>query len=216
MGSIRALGALRRAHVHDGDRGRSCLCAQADELPGARADLQTRHHQLPRAANASGRIRYRASLRAVRRTAWHVARTRVHAGRCARVLHDAAGDRGVHCDQRADHGHLPRLRLRRHPRQVRGPAGSARRRGRRLGPGRAGAAGRTRAVGDGLHDQPRRRRLLWTEARIRAAGRDRPRLAVRDATDRPEPAQPARRELHRRGRRASCAGHDPPRHVWFT
>ena len=73
---------------------------------------------------------------------------------------------------------------------------------------RRGRGGRPR-----LYAQPRRRRLLRAEARIRAARRDRPRLAMRHAAGRFRPARAARCQLYRRGRAAPPAGHAAPRHL---
>ena len=61
--------------------------------------------------------------------------------------------------------------------------------------------------------QQGRRRVLWAEARIRAARRHRPRLAVRHRAGRPQPAGPARRVLYRRAFQQGDAGDAPPRHV---
>ena len=57
--------------------------AEADELPGARADLQAGHHQLSRPADPHGRIRLLPPQRAARRAARHHARAPVHPGRRA-------------------------------------------------------------------------------------------------------------------------------------
>ena len=61
--------------------------------------------------------------------------------------------------------------------------------------------------------QQGRRRVLRAEARIRAARRDRPRLAVRHRPGRPQPAGPARRVLHRRALQQGDAGDAAPRDV---
>ena len=58
-----------------------------------------------------------------------------------------------------------------------------------------------------------RRRLLWSEARIRAARRHRPRLAMRHGSGRSQHAGTARRLLYRRAFEQGDAGHAPPRHV---
>ncbi len=42
VGDLGPLGSLSREHVRDGDRRRARLRAEADELPGPRADLQAR------------------------------------------------------------------------------------------------------------------------------------------------------------------------------
>ena len=54
-------------------------------------------------------------------------------------------------------------------------------------------------------DQSGRRRVLRAEVRVRAARRDRPRLAVRHHAGRLQPAGALRRVLHRRGRREEAA-----------
>ena len=91
------------------------------------------------------------------------------------------------------------------------PAAGARRRGRRLGPGRGGAVGGGARGQSRMHAQPRRGRLLRPEARVRAARRDRPRLAVRHAAGRLRPARAAGRQLYRPGRRQAPAGDAAPR-----
>ena len=58
-----------------------------------------------------------------------------------------------------------------------------------------------------------RGRLLRAEARIRAARRHRPRLAVRHRAGRPQSSGPARRVLHRRALEQGRAGDAPPRDV---
>ena len=61
--------------------------------------------------------------------------------------------------------------------------------------------------------QPRRGRLLRAEVRIRAARRDRPRLAVRHDAGRLQPARALRRVLHRGQQRKDDAGDGPSRHL---
>ena len=63
---------------------------------------------------------------------------------------------------------------------------------------------------------PGRGRLLRPQARIHAARRDRPRMAVRHHAGRLQPAGPLRRLLHRRAFEQGDAGDDPPRHVRFA
>ncbi len=101
---------------------------------------------------------------------------------------------------------LPRFRLRRRRDQALRPAGGARRHRRRPGtaPRRRSKAA-IEAAGPALYAEPRRGRLLRAEARIRAARRDRPRLAVRHAAARLRAARAARRQLCRRGRRSATA-----------
>jgi threonyl-tRNA synthetase len=55
-GKIRALGQLRRQHVHH-RVGKPRLRHQADELPLPRAGVQPGPEELPRVADASGRVR---------------------------------------------------------------------------------------------------------------------------------------------------------------
>ena len=75
-----------------------------------------------------------------------------------------------------------------------------------------GAARRaSKAAGLELELNPGRGRLLRAEARIRAARRDRPRLAVRHAAGRLRAARAARRHLCRRGRPAAPPGDAAPR-----
>ena len=57
--------------------------AEADELPGARPDLQAGHQELSRSAAAARRVRLLPPQRAARRAARHPARAPVHAGRRA-------------------------------------------------------------------------------------------------------------------------------------
>ncbi len=92
VGDLGPLGLVPREHVHGpvGRRrggGRAHLRAEADELPGPRADLQARAQVLPRSAAAICGIRRGASLRAVGRAARRDAGARLHAGRRAYLLH---------------------------------------------------------------------------------------------------------------------------------
>ena len=68
---------FREQHVHAGGRG-AASGAEADELPGPRADLQPGPAQLPRPAVADGRVRLLPPQRAVRRSARHHAGARLH------------------------------------------------------------------------------------------------------------------------------------------
>ncbi len=72
---------------------------------------------------------------------------------------------------------------------------------------KATAGGRHR-----IHPEPGRGRLLRPEARVRAEGRHRPRLAMRHPAGRPEHARPAGRPLHRRAQPASAPRDAPPGH----
>ena len=70
-----------------------------------------------------------------------------------------------------------------------------------------------RSLRSAVDAQQGRRRLLRAEARIRAARRHRPRLAVRHCAGRPQHAGPARRLLYRRAFQQSDAGDAAPRDV---
>ncbi len=96
--------------------------------PGPYPDFQARPAFVSRIAVAHGRIRRRASLRAVGRAARPDARSRLHPGRRACVLHPGADGRGVSQDQRPDPVDLRRFRLRgRDDGEALDPAGKARR-----------------------------------------------------------------------------------------
>ncbi len=70
LGALRPLGEVPRQHVRLRDgRGRDAG-AQADELPGPRADLQPRPAVLPRTADPHGGVRRPAPLRKLRLAAW--------------------------------------------------------------------------------------------------------------------------------------------------
>ena len=111
VGAVRPLGEVRREHVHHRDAGRARLLLQADELPRPCADLQAWAEELSRPAFAHRRVRQGASLRAVRRAAWAVARAPLHPGRRAYLLHRGSDHRGMREAQRADAVDLSRLRL---------------------------------------------------------------------------------------------------------
>ena len=147
----RPLGQVSREHVRrprrDPDRPRTTApilsrrCrpdgAEADELPGARPDLQAGHHQLPRPAAPPGRVRLLPPQRAARRAARHHARAPVHAGRRAHLLpRGPAGRRGARL-LRPARQRLPRPRLRQLRDQARAAPGQALRQRRDVGPGRA-------------------------------------------------------------------------------
>ena len=165
------------------------------------------------------RVRHRAPLRAVGRAARPDARARLHAGRCAHLLHRGADGRRVPEDQRPHLVDLSRLRLRRGGGQALDPAREARRRRRAVGSrGGCHVGGAGRDPGDFERQdqdrhQPGRGRLLRPQVRVRAARRHRPRLAVRHDPGRLQPAGAVRRLLHRRRRREEDAGDDPPRHL---
>ncbi len=92
---IRPLGQLQGEHVLH-RVGEAHLRAQADELPGPRADLQHRPAQLSRTADPLRRVRRLPSQRALRRAARHHARARVHPGRRPYLLHAGADRVGGH------------------------------------------------------------------------------------------------------------------------
>ena len=94
---------------------------------------------------AHRRVRQGASLRAVRRAAWAVARAALHAGRRAYLLHRGPDHRGMRQAQRADAVDLSGFRLHRCAHQILRPAGEAGRRRRGVGQGR----GRVEARGGG-------------------------------------------------------------------
>ena len=107
---------------------------------------------------------------------------------------------------------------RRSRRQALDPAGEARRlrRGRGITPKpcmmrRAEADRGAQPEPHQDRDQSGRRRVLRAEVRIRAARRDRPRLAVRHHAGRFQPAGAVRRLLHRRRRPKEDAGDDASR-----
>ena len=146
------------------------------------------------------------SLRALGRAARPDARARLHAGRRPHLLH-----RGPDRSRRRVRGiaaaavDLPRLRLRRRAGQVLGPPGQARRAATRSGtrPKQALQDGDARR-GRRVHAEPGRGRLLRPEARVRAQGRHRPRLAVRHLAGRSRtcPAASARTTSTRTARSA--------------
>ena len=107
MGAVGPLGQVSREYVRrprrdpERRRGRAGPVgqersdgAEADELPGACADLQAGHHQLSRAADSPGRIRLLPPQRAARRAPRHHARAPVHPGRRAYLLPRGSVDRG--------------------------------------------------------------------------------------------------------------------------
>ena len=105
------------------------------------------------------------------------------------------------------------FRLRRRAHQVLRPPRQAHRRRRGVGQGGSRADGGAESLGPAVDAQQGRRRVLRAEARIRAARRHRPRMAVRHRAGRPQPAGPARRLLHRRALEQGDAGDAPPRDV---
>ena len=115
--------------------------------------------------------------------------------------------------QRPDPVDLQGFRLRRRAHQVLRPAGQTHRRRRGLGQGGSRADGGAESLRPAVDAQQGRRRLLRAEARIRAARRHRPRMAMRHRAGRPQSARPARRVLHRRTFQQGDAGDAAPRHV---
>ena len=94
VGEDGPLAELPREHVHDGV-GEARVRAEADELPGPRADLQVAPAQLPRTADPLRRVRPVPSQRAERRAARDHAHARLHAGRRPRLLHRGPDPRRV-------------------------------------------------------------------------------------------------------------------------
>ncbi len=187
--------------------------AEADELPVPHPDLPPGPALLSRAAAAAGGVRLLPPLRAVGRAARHHAGARVHPGRCAHLLHRSSRSPPRRCgswsccprstaisasrNSRVKFSDRPALRV-----------GV----GRGVGPGGGRAEGGLRHRRRGLHAEPRRGRVLWPQAGVRAARRDRPRLAVRHAAGRFHHAGAAGRRIRRRGRRAPPPGDAAPRH----
>ena len=99
----------------------------------------------------------------------------------------------------APHERLQGLRLHRRTGEVLRPAARPRSARTRSGTRpRKRSGGRASAAGLEVDAQPGRGCLLWPQARVRAEGRDRPRLAVRHAAGRLRPARAPRRQLCRR------------------
>ena len=198
VGGIRPLGQVRRAHVHARGRAQDAR-AQADELPGARADLQPAPAQLPRSAPAHGRVRRVPPQRAVGRPARPDARARVHPGRRASSALPSRSARrrsaSAICSRRSiATSALP-------------TSSSSSPTGRRCAPAatRSGIAPsrrswRPRGCWPRYSAQSRGGRLLRAQARVHPARRHRPRMAVRHPSGRFRAARAPERELHRRGR----------------
>ena len=140
---------------------------------------------LPRAAAAAGGVRLVPPLRAVGRAARHHAGARVHPGRRAYLLHRGADRARRRCGSSnccpsiyRDFG-FPEFRVKFSDRPAtRAGADDG------VGPRRGRAEGGLRDRRRGLHAEPGRGRVLRPEAGIRAARRDRARLAVRHAAGR--------------------------------
>ena len=187
--------------------------AEADELPRPHPDLQPGPQELSRPAAAHGRVRLLPPQRAVGRAARHHAGARVHPGRRPHLLHRGPDRRprssasATCCDSiyrdlgfadvRVNFADRPEVRA-----------------GEDAIWDRAERALRAAVRGGRARDQAesRRGRVLRAQARIRAARRDRPRLAVRHAAGRFRAARAAGRELCRRGRPEAPAGDAAPRH----
>ena len=169
--------------------------------------------QLSRAAAAHGRVRRLPPLRAVGRAARHHAGARLHPGRRAHLLHRGPDRRRDRRGSAICCAGLSRFRLHRRS-AIKFSDRPAVRAGTDEVWDQAEAAlqGRLRRGRRRLHAQPGRGRVLRPEARIRAARRDRPRLAVRHLAGRFRPARAAGRRICRRGRRAAPAGDAAPRH----
>ena len=173
------------------------FCCKPMNCPGHVQIYQARTEKLSRPAAEDRRVRQGASLRAVRRAARSSARAPLHAGRRAHLPHRRSDHGGMPQDQRSDAGDLQGLRLRRHLHQALDAAREARRRRRAVGQGREGAVGRAERSEAALEradqdvDQSGRGRVLRAEARIRAEGRDRARVAVRHDAGRFQPRRAA-------------------------
>ena len=196
------LAELPREHVHD-RVGEARLRAQADELPGPRADLQVGTC----AATATCRCATASSASATatsRRGALHG---------IMRVRGFTQDDGHVFCteDQILDEcvaytaqlqKVYERLRLHRHHLQGRDAAGEPRRLRRALGQGRARAAWkRCAARACEFVIAPGRRRVLRPEDRVHAEGRARPPVAVRHDAGRLQHGRAAGRRVRDRDER---------------
>ncbi len=198
VGAVAATGASIRENMFvvpdevPVDRGRQAGAlgrrrpdgAEADELPGARPDLQAGHHQLPRPAAPPRRVRLLPPQRAARRAARHHAGAPVHAGRraissAARTSWSTRSRRSATCSTAstatsASTDYAIKLALRPDQRfgsdEDMGPGRSRSARGRRS---RRAATARI-----WLGGAAGRRRLLRAQARIPSDRRDRPDLAV--------------------------------------
>ena len=135
LGEDRPLAELPREHVHHGV-GEARIRAEADELPGPRADLQVAAAQLSRAADPLWRVRPVPPQRAERRDARDHAGARLHAGRRPHLLHRRPDPRGMRRLHGAAAEGLRRLRLHRHHLQGRDAAREPGRLRRVLGQGR--------------------------------------------------------------------------------
>ena len=204
LGAVRPLGEIPPEHVlrHGGTRRGQDPRGQADELPLPHPDLPAGRAVLSRTAAAAGGIRLLPPLRAVRRAARHHAGPRL-SPRTTRT--SSARRRQIATRngplRRAAVLDLPRFRLPGVPGEV---LRSARRSGwapTRYGTRRRRRCARpARTAGRGVHAEPRRGRVLRPQAGVRAARRDRPRLAVRHAAGRFHDAGTTGRGVRRRGR----------------
>ena len=104
---------LPRKYVRPDRSRKGRIPAQAHELPGPHLDFQIAAAQLSRAARAPRRARHRLSLRALGRAPRPAARARLHAGRCAHLLHAGADRKGNSGLRRIRLGSPARLRLQR-------------------------------------------------------------------------------------------------------
>ncbi len=217
LGALRPLGELPRDDVRHRAPRRAHLLLQADELPGPHPDLQARAQELPRPADQDRRVRQGAPLRAVGRHARAPPRAPLHAGRRPHLHHRGPARGAVPRGERPLALDLRGLRLQGYRREAVDAAREARRHRRAVGPRGSGdeqGPGRDRAARGRPHqdvDQSGRGRLLRAQVRVRAEGRDRPRLAVRHDAGRFQPAGAFGGLLHRRALGEEDAGHDPPR-----
>ena len=213
VGAVRPLGEVRRQHVRHRDAGRARLLLQADELPRPCADLQAwaeSYRDLPLRIAEFGKVhRYEPS-------------GALHG--LLRVRHFTQDDAHIFCTE--DQITEECVKLNEQMLSIYRDFGFedvrikfVDRPDKRVGSDevwdKAEAALKRAVEAAGLHYElkSRRGRVLRAEARICAARRHRPRLAMRHDPGRSQPAGAARRLLYRAGRREDRAGDDPPRHV---
>src|SRR6266403_1673282 len=220
LGAQRPLGQVPGEHVPGagpGIEGRERrragqLLAQADELPFALPVLPGEEAQLPRAADPVPHAGRAAPERGHRRPLRADARAPVPAGRRAHLPDGVADRRRGEAADGDDQEGLP-VAGAGVPGQVRNTTPAAHRRRRDVGsrggrPARRGGADRR-----GLGGEPRRRRVLRAQARLRGEGQHRPRMAAGDHPARLQRARAVRARLRGRRQQGAPAGGDPPRHL---
>ena len=213
MAAVRPLGELRREHVLHRRRTSGRYAIKPMNCPGHVQIFNQGLQQLSRPA---------AALRA--------SSARCHRYEPSGALHGLMRVRGVHPGRRPHLLHRGPDRPRRRSRidllmlglrdfgfddvadQVLRPPAEARRRATRSGTRpKARSCDGARAAGARVHAEPGRGRLLRPEARVRAQGRHRPRLAVRHLAGRSQHARPPRRRTTstrtaRSARPSCCTG----------